>query len=83
MKFFKKRDEVEDILQMLWALAQNDGVSLSSYLSRLLPDNPKKTGVDMYKGYILDIYSCPSCGSPVGDEMMIFDYCPRCGKRLK
>lgn len=27
-----------------------------------------------------DVYKCPHCGYPIVDD---FDYCPKCGKRLK
>ena len=65
------------------SIAKDDGESLLYELDKLVPSDPIKSGVDLYKGYIIDQYNCPKCNGPIGDEMYYFTYCPRCGKRLK
>lgn len=72
----EKLTEIENI-------AKNDGESIFYELEKLLPKAPIKSGVDMYKGYVIDQYICPKCGRSVGDEMVMFTYCPSCGQRMQ
>lgn len=37
-------------------------------------------GTSSNGGNSSDVYNCPHCGYPIVDD---FDYCPKCGKRLK
>lgn len=71
---WKKLEEVE--------LKSEDG-NLLFELGKLIPEEPIKIGVDMYKGFMIDTYACPKCGRPIGDDMVIFPHCPGCGQAIK
>lgn len=81
MKLFQK-SKIDLILSKIKDQAVKENKNLPDELGKLLPLKPIKTGVDMYKGYLFDEYSCPVCRRPVGDEIVVFAYCPSCGQRL-
>lgn len=74
---------VQEVLDKVQEIANSDKESIIFELEKLLPHGPIKTGVDMYKGYIIDQYSCPKCAKPIGDEISTFSYCPFCGQRIQ
>lgn len=71
---WKKLEEIE---------LKTEDKNLLFELGKLVEQSPIKVGVDMYKGFILDTYACPKCGRPVGDDMIMFNYCPNCGQSIK
>lgn len=79
----KQKTELNRTLAEIKDLAAEDKETLLFSLRKLIPEKPIKTGVDKYEMYIINTYSCNTCGYPVGDEIMIFKYCPNCGKRIK
>lgn len=74
---------LQNILDIIENEARKEDIDLLDKLQRLIPAKKVKTGVDMYKNYILDQYNCPVCDRPVGDEMTYFNYCPNCGQNLE
>lgn len=75
---------VQAQLNLISKVAELNGTSLSEELDRLIPAKCKISGdTDYYKGYIIDLYVCESCGRPVGDEIIMFNFCPSCGKKLE
>lgn len=77
------KNTVNKILNEIEKVAEKDGESLVFELEKLVPHPPIKVGVDIYKEYILDQYACPKCARRIGDEMLIFKYCPNCGQRIE
>lgn len=73
---------IKSQLNLIEKMAINQNSTLFKELDKLIPDSPIKIGVDYYKGYALDQYGCPSCERPIGDEIMVFSYCPNCGKKI-
>lgn len=73
---------VETQLKLIERVAEYEGSSLSKELDKLIGDQPLVTGVDFYKGFTIEQYACPRCGRAIGDETMMFSYCPGCGKRI-
>ena len=78
---FSKKKEIDLLLKQV-ELQLEEGSTLAFELDRLIAAKAVKSGVDYYDGYILDQYSCPKCGRPIGDEVMTFPYCPGCGKKI-
>ena len=72
---WKKLEEIEK--------SMGEDSNLLFELDKLIPQEPIKIGVDMYKGFMIDTYACPKCGRPIGDDMVIFPHCPACGKAIK
>lgn len=72
---WKKLEEIE--------LTMEEGNNLLFELDKLIPQEPIKTGVDIYKGFFIDTFACPKCGRAIGDDMIIFPHCPACGKAIK
>jgi hypothetical protein len=81
MRLFAKT-KIDKTLSQIEDQAKKEGRDYHQELGKLLPVRPLKTGVDMYKGYLFDEYSCPVCHRPVGDEILTFAYCPSCGQRI-
>lgn len=79
----KLTDYVMTQLKLIDTMAKYEGDSLSDRLDKLIADKPIVSGTDVYKGYVLDQYECPSCGRAIGDETFVFNYCPSCGKKIE
>lgn len=69
-------------LKLIEVVARSEDSTLSFELDKLIAAEPKKSGVDFYQGYEIDQYECPKCYRPIGDEIMLFRYCPNCGQRI-
>ncbi len=74
---------IETQLKYIKVVAEYEGSSLTDELDKLIEAGPLKDGVDFYKGYAFDVFVCPRCKRPIGDEAMSFSYCPGCGQRIK
>ena len=44
-----------------------EGNNLLFELDKLIPQEPIKTGVDIYKGFFIDTFACPKCGRAIGE----------------
>jgi len=69
-------------IKLIEVIAKSEGSTLSEELDKLIGLEPRKVGIDFFKGYEIDQYACPKCGRAIGDEMMLFHYCPNCGQKI-
>lgn len=75
-------DLIKTQLKFIEMIATNENSSLTDSLDKLIPVDAEIVGVDSYQGYILNQFACPKCKRPIGDEIMVFSYCPGCGQRI-
>jgi hypothetical protein len=73
---------VKTQLNLISKMAELEDSTLSTELDRLIPVKPVNSGVDYFKNYVIDQYICGFCGRPIGDEFLIFKYCPGCGHKV-
>lgn len=74
--------ELNQALELLQKELDVFGGDIVEEILKRKSDFALKDGTDFYKGYIIDIYICPDCESAVGDEIVAFNFCPKCGKKL-
>lgn len=77
-----EKDLIESQLRLIGKIAEYEGSTLTNELDKLIADKPIKDGVDYFQGYVFEKYVCSKCGRPIGDEALLFNYCPNCGKRV-
>lgn len=75
-------DELNQALELVQNELDIFGGNIVEEVLKRKSDVAIKDGTDYYKGYTIDTYICPDCDSPVGDEIVVFNFCPKCGKKL-
>lgn len=86
MNPFKKKKLDANIVAAIAELKKERKLSkkeLIEEINKRQASFPRVSGVDYYKGFMIELYDCPDCGASVGSELLTYAYCPRCGKKLR